>query len=204
MSQPAEDDGPQPIGEDGRQANGGDDPSSTEESSSSAANTVPRRRFLALAGTGLGACVSAGVLGIAGSAVVATPLSRESGGAAWVRLGALSRFPQGVPVKVAALGEVRDAWSTVPARTLGNVIVRREGERVDALSATCPHNGCDVFVAEPKLVCPCHDSSFGPDGAVEAGPSPRPLDVLDAKVEDGEVWVRYQRFEAGVAAKRPL
>jgi nitrite reductase/ring-hydroxylating ferredoxin subunit len=165
---------------------------------------VPRRRFLSLAGAGLGACVGAGVLGVAGSAVIGTPFTREGSGGAWFLVGPLARFTSGEPAKVPVLGELHDACNRFPARNLGNVLVLRQGETARAFSARCPHNGCDVFVDAPKLVCPCHDSLFSVTGQVEMGPSPRPLDELEVRVEEGQVWVRFQVFEVGTAEKRPV
>ena len=71
-------------------------------------------------------------------------------------------------------------------------------------SSVCPHNGCDVSVDAQELVCPCHDSRFGRDGSLLQGESPRGLDPLEFKLEEGTLWVRYQRFEVGVKARRPL
>ncbi|MEZ6185247.1 MAG: Rieske (2Fe-2S) protein [Planctomycetota bacterium] len=145
------------------------------------------------------------MLGVGATAVWGTPLTLEGGGASWKALGSLERFPEGVPVKVPVVGVRQDAWARSEAETLGNVIVRREGEAVHVLSATCPHNGCDVFCrAADSLFCPCHDSDFAPDGSVRTGPSPRGLDPLEAKVEDGEVHVRFVRFEVGTDERRPL
>ena len=46
-----------------------------------------------------------------------------------------------------------------------------------AFSATCTHQGCTVAeVAGGTINCPCHGSKFAvADGAVTAGPAPRPL-----------------------------
>src|SRR5258708_2624601 len=53
----------------------------------------------------------------------------------------------------------------------------------------------------PGFYCPCHDSSFDASGTKASGPSPRPLDVLDTRVEDGFVLVRFQRFRQGIPEK---
>jgi len=176
----------------------------SEPAAAPADEAVPRRSFLGAATACLGACAGAGVLGAVGAAVVATPLGDSAAADVWVSIGGLERFPAGEPVKVPVAGEVRDAWSRFAGRNLGNVIVVRREAGATVFSATCPHNGCDVFAEPGELVCPCHDSSFGLDGGVAKGPSPRPLDALEAEVRDGELWIRFQRFEVGTEEQRPL
>lgn len=164
-----------------------------------------RRRFLELAATCAAGCAAAGALGVVTVAVVGTPLQAEAGAGAWVDVGPLARFPDGGAVKLALLGERRDAWQRFPKRSLGNAVLVRRGERVTVFSATCPHNGCDVIVAPKDLLCPCHDSRFAlDDGRQTEGPSPRGLDPLEVKVEDGRVRVRFERFQVGTAERKPL
>ena len=50
---------------------------------------------------------------------------------------------------------------------------------------------------------------LGPDGArVEVGeepnPSPRDMDPMPWRVEDGQLMVRYRRFRTGVAERAPV
>jgi len=164
-----------------------------------------RRDVLSWAAVCGGAAAAAAVFGVGGVAVWGTPLVLEGSGSSWQSLGSLERFPDGEPVKVPVIGVRRDAWSRSEDETLGNVIVRRVGEAVHVLSATCPHNGCDVFCrSADSLFCPCHDSDFAPDGSVRTGPSPRGLDPLEAEVREGEVVVRFVRFEVGTPERRPL
>ena len=72
------------------------------------------------------------------------------------------------------------------------------------LSAVCPHNGCDVFVGQGELVCPCHDSRFAPDGELKSGESPRGLDPLEHTVTDGRMRVRYKRFKLNTPERKPV
>ena len=40
-----------------------------------------------------------------------------------------------------------------------------------------------------RLECPCHEGAFDvAAGNVLYGPPPRPLDVIELEVRDGEVW----------------
>jgi menaquinol-cytochrome c reductase iron-sulfur subunit len=170
-----------------------------------AGDPMPRRRFLEMAATCVGACAGAGALGVATIAVVGTPLQGVASGELWVDLGPLARLPDGQPVKLSIEGERRDAWQRFPKRSLGNAIVLRRGEQVSIYSAVCPHNGCDVLVQSADLLCPCHDSRFATeDGRVTGGPSPRGLDPMQTEVKDGRVRVRFQRFEIGTPERKAL
>jgi len=51
------------------------------------------------------------------------------------------------------------------------------------------------------FVCPGHKSAFDPTGKVLSGPSPRPMDTLEYKVENGVLWVRFQKFKRSIPAK---
>lgn len=57
------------------------------------------------------------------------------------------------------------------------VVLRAGAAEVRAFDATCTHLGCTVAHSPGKRVfaCPCHDSRFGEDGAVQQGPAQAPL-----------------------------
>ncbi len=57
-----------------------------------------------------------------------------------------------------------------------------EGERFTAVLTRCMHRGCTVDPAGPKLVCPCHGSEYGLDGAVQKGPTQLPLIAFPVRV----------------------
>ena len=111
----------------------------------------------------------------------------------WLRAGTLADLPPGVPVpRVLAVPRV-DGWyrARVP-RTV--FLLRDSATGVRALSATCTHLGCQVhWDGDAKQFrCPCHGGAYAPDGAVLAGPPPRPLDSIAVRVEgsDDAVLVR--------------
>ena len=57
-------------------------------------------------------------------------------------------------------------------------------------SAVCTHLGCTVahFSSDQKFHCPCHGSVFGPDGNVQHGPAPRPLNWFEVTLaRDGQL-----------------
>lgn len=112
----------------------------------------------------------------------------------------------GTPVNVPVVIESpKDAWNALPPTTVGAVFLVRTGKKVVALSTICPHLGCGIdFVADGgTFACPCHESSFAKDGSVAAGPSPRGMDELTSKVEDGKVLVKFEKFAIGKSEKVP-
>jgi len=65
------------------------------------------------------------------------------------------------------------------------------GGGVRAFSAICTHLGCVIQWNKDRkeFVCPCHGGVYNFDGKVTYGPPPRPLDVIQATVRSGEVFV---------------
>lgn len=113
----------------------------------------------------------------------------------------------GQPVQVPVVIErLIDAWSRMPSIEVGRIWLKRDGERVIAWSATCPHLGCgiDWEEASEKFVCRCHDSYFDADGSVNTGPSPRAMDELEVRLVGREVEVKFKRFVIGAVEKKSL
>ena len=74
---------------------------------------------------------------------------------------------------------------------LGFFIIRR-GNKLFALSSICTHRHCRLD-AEPNhsFSCPCHGSTFNPDGQVTGGPAKRDLPTLTTFInEKGELLVQ--------------
>jgi len=69
-------------------------------------------------------------------------------------------------------------------RSEGFFIIRQDG-RLFVLSSICTHRRCLVD-AEPdhSFYCPCHGSTFGPDGQVTHGPARRDLAVLANRTDE--------------------
>jgi len=75
-------------------------------------------------------------------------------------------------------------------RDQGFFVIRR-GEKLFALSAICTHRKCKLD-AQPdqSFYCPCHGSTFTPEGKVTEGPARRDLPVLSTLTgEDGQLLV---------------
>ena len=168
--------------------------------------TRTSRRTLAIA-TAACACAVAAAAAAPAIALVAAPLQDEKRGGRWVWTVKLDQLKDGVPRRVAIVDDRKDAWTIERNVELGSVWLVREGDEVRAFSAVCPHLGCSVnAVPAPDgkgggFACPCHTSSFDPTGKRTSGPSPRDLDVLQTKIEDGHVAVDFRRFRIGVEQK---
>ncbi len=171
-----------------------------------------RRDFIAKACTLAvgGAAVVPPILG--GLAVTLDPLQRGSGGdPGFVRVTTLEALPKdGVPRKFTIFADRVDAWNRFPAAPVGAIYLRRTGDtEIAALHSSCPHAGCfvDYLANKNHFYCPCHNSAFGLDGAIETKGSPaaRPLDTLQVEVRnEKEVWVKFQNFRMGTAEKIPV
>ena len=141
-------------------------------------------------------------------ALLSTPLRMrvQSGGEEPIAVADLDRLADGVPTRATVIADVvRDAWSRFEKVPLGAVWLIRRGEKVAALSTTCPHAGCFVDWEPGKKAfgCPCHGSAFDLAGTCTAGPSPRAMDSLETEVRDGKVLVRFQRFRQAKSEKEP-
>lgn len=169
-----------------------------------------RRCFLAA-----GAAALAGVLPpLTGLGVLLNPLRKKSSLGQAVRVTSLSALPaDGVPRKFPVVTDRVDAWNHFHNVPIGAVYLRRTEENsVEAFSVNCPHAGCFVEYrsAEKNYLCPCHDSRFHIDGSIQDpnSPSPRGLDSLEVDEEKlqnlNEVWVRFQKFQAGKAQKQAI
>ena len=77
------------------------------------------------------------------------------------------------------------------------IYVFRDREKgFSAASAVCTHLGCTVnyFQSDGRFHCPCHGSIFAPDGTVEHGPAPRPLQWIEVTLtRDGQLRVNKDR-----------
>jgi len=82
-------------------------------------------------------------------------------------------------------------------------VVKHSDDAVTVFSPICTHLGChyDWLASANKFVCPCHNSIFSITGKVLGGPAPRPLDTLPSRIEDGVLYVKWERFQAGVPEK---
>jgi len=161
----------------------------------------PRKDSLAtrrgvLAGVGLvglaGAITACGSNGSSMSAAVADPAT--SGGT-----GAMSSPGTSAPASAAggpAAGALA-ATSDIPVGggkifdTQLTVVTQPTAGEFKAFSAVCTHMGCTVNqIADGRIDCPCHGSEYSiTDGAVLAGPAPRPLPAKTIKITGDSIFL---------------
>ena len=116
-----------------------------------------------------------------------------------------SNLAEGTPIKAAVRTTRRDAWTEVKGVELAAVWIQKKRDgSISAVSSICPHLGCSVdYLPESDCFnCPCHGSVFTRDGRVSSGPSPRGLDPLETRVENGKVLVKFERFTPGIPDRR--
>jgi nitrite reductase/ring-hydroxylating ferredoxin subunit len=71
------------------------------------------------------------------------------------------------------------------------ILIRTADGAYHAYGQQCTHLSCPVYYARDhqRLECPCHEGAFdAATGNVLYGPPPRPLDVIEVNVSDGQVW----------------
>ena len=71
------------------------------------------------------------------------------------------------------------------------ILVRLETGELHAYGQKCTHLACPVYYERQhkRLECPCHEGAFdATTGNVLYGPPPRPLDVIEIELRDGQVW----------------
>jgi Rieske Fe-S protein len=154
----------------------------------------------------VGGVVGCGALAVPAVRFVTAPARGGAGAGRWIRTIKLDSLAEGQPKRVALVDDHRDAWTMERQVQLGAAWLVREGDGVKAWSVVCPHLGCSIdrSASGPGFNCPCHDSSFTPDGKRLDGPSPRDMDVLETRVEDGFVLVNHRRFRQGTPEKDPI
>ncbi|MCI0389049.1 MAG: Rieske 2Fe-2S domain-containing protein [Acidobacteria bacterium] len=161
-------------------------------------SSVERRSFLGVI-IGLITSGIAATLGLAIGRFTIEPALTGSNSEQWVDAGALADIPEGRPVKRVVMIAREVGWGRF--NEPGSVWVIRDGEATTVFSAVCPHLGCSINASANGFICPCHQSSWDGVGAKTGGPTPRDMDALEHRIENGGLLVKYQSFKQGVAEK---
>lgn len=116
------------------------------------------------------------------------------------------------PQKFNIVDDKNDAWMTLSQQKIGSVFLRRSGTTVRAFHTLCPHAGCVLQIGtkthpqtgtdEELFYCPCHSALFDLDGNRLDAISPRNMDSLEVKIEEGHVSVKFENFAFGIAAAK--
>jgi menaquinol-cytochrome c reductase iron-sulfur subunit len=108
----------------------------------------------------------------------------------WLDVASLTELAGPQPLSRKIVAEHIAGWA-VTTEEHSVFVLPAKGNQV--LSSVCPHEGCEV-AWEPnakRFSCPCHESFFAADGSRISGPSPRGLDPLPMRVQDGKLQVQY-------------
>jgi cytochrome b6-f complex iron-sulfur subunit len=133
------------------------------------ASPLDRREFVTTC-----ACLIAGGLVSACASLAARPVPVADGR---VRL-VLAEHPE--------LGRSDGALKILPQGATNPLyVLRLEGDQFAVLSPICTHQGCTVDIQGPRLVCPCHGSTYDREGRVLRGPAQRSLTRVGATLSDG-------------------
>jgi Rieske Fe-S protein len=139
---------------------------------------LDRRQLLARAGVaGLGVA-AVGVLAACGSGSGQKSDGASAEPAAAAGGGALAKVAD-IPVGGAVTAKGADGKPIIVSQP-------QEGTFV-ALTAVCPHKGCEVKPHGKDLLCPCHASIFTLTGGNVSGPAKTPLAAVEVHVSDGVV-----------------
>ncbi|WP_090949824.1 ubiquinol-cytochrome c reductase iron-sulfur subunit [Parageobacillus thermantarcticus] len=110
-------------------------------------------------------------------------------------LGPLSELEKGeFPKKVSYKAKIKDAWTEQERE--GFVYINKKDDSLLIMSPVCTHLGCTIGDAEMNMqkkgvrfFCPCHGGQYDEYGINVGGPPPRPLDVFDPYIKDGNVYI---------------
>jgi len=150
-------------------------------------NPEPERRSFCLACIyGLGLVIGA-ALGVPAALYLFLP-PRVRKAAQMVEAGSLAQLTIHQPQELTFRENRLDGWKVTSEKATAWVI-KVSDDQVLAFSPWCTHLGCAYHWDEQKreFLCPCHGSVFAMDGAVVAGPAPRPLDRYQVKFEGDKI-----------------
>jgi Rieske Fe-S protein len=155
-----------------------------------------------LAGVGLvglaGAVTACGASSSSSSAAAADPAtSTGGGGAASAAAASTGSAASSSPASSGAASGALTGTSDIPvgggmifpAKLV--VVTQPTAGEFKAFSAVCTHMGCTVNqIADGRIDCPCHGSEYSiTDGAVLAGPAPKPLPAKTIKITGDSIFL---------------
>jgi menaquinol-cytochrome c reductase iron-sulfur subunit len=117
-------------------------------------------------------------------------MKKDSSYNSWVKLGALSDFPEGETRLVNYRNPVTTLWDG----QTGDVpcwVRRVSGTTFQVFAINCAHLGCPVrWFAQSKLfLCPCHGGAYYADGSRASGPPERGLFEYEHKVSGDTLMI---------------
>lgn len=117
----------------------------------------------------------------------------------WLDVAPVAELTGPQPISRKIVAEQLAGWAVTTEEHNVFVLPAKNNQVV---SAICPHEGCEVNweASRNRFSCPCHESFFSADGARLSGPSPRGLDPLPMRVQDGKLQVQYVSKEQATRA----
>ncbi|HEY0458767.1 MAG TPA: FAD-dependent oxidoreductase [Pyrinomonadaceae bacterium] len=99
--------------------------------------------------------------------------------------------PSSVLARIPSAEITSESYKSVQSSLGERFWINRRNGVFNVLSATCTHQGCPVDWLETarKFRCPCHGGEYDSDGNVTAGPPPKSLDRLQARLQGDSVEI---------------
>ncbi len=162
-------------------------------------DSVTRRKFFKVV-IGAAAFLNGLILGIPflRALINQSPLKKLS----YVEVGDIGSLPAEQPTDMNFPLRSSDAY--LHEEVIHSVwVVKHSPTEATVFSPICTHLGCHYKwnPEDGRFECPCHGSVFTISGKVIGGPAPRPLDTLPYKIENGKLFVEWERFKVGISEK---
>lgn len=159
-----------------------------------------RRKFLGFAIGGIAGAIALGYAIPLANYLVDPSLQRSV--EPFEPVGSIDSLQPDRPTVITFMSQVKIGWEEKKVERDVWVVKKPDGA-ITVFSPICPHLGCGYHWNEAKreFICPCHLSIYDINGKVLSGPAPRPLDTLPYKVENGLLYVRYEKFIVGIPQK---
>ncbi|HBY63193.1 MAG TPA: Rieske (2Fe-2S) protein [Solibacterales bacterium] len=145
-----------------------------------------RRGFFQAAIYGLWGLITANLTLPAAAYLFFPPHSRREG--EWIEAGDIKDLKPGTPEEMVFRRNRVDGWKVVSEKTTAWVLKKSDTE-VIAFAPQCTHLGCAYHWNDRthEFLCPCHTSTFSPEGQVLTGPAPRALDRYETRLQGGKL-----------------
>lgn len=116
---------------------------------------------------------------------------------ALANLGPLEELKKGpFPKKVNYSTKIKDAWVEQEREGFVYINIDSSTKELLVMSPICTHLGCTATQADNNLknegislFCPCHGGKYDEFGINIGGPPPRPLDIFEPIIQDGNVYI---------------
>jgi Rieske Fe-S protein len=122
----------------------------------------------------------------------------------WIPIGTITNLPPDRPTSMVLTLSRQDGWERITQQVAVFVVPNEEQPRV--FSSVCPHLGCPIHYdnATHHFVCSCHQSIWNRDGEKMEGPSPRGMDPLPVKIEEGTLSCRWLQYQPGLSERKEV